>query len=79
MDQHRFLPVIPELGQKLIAQQPKESVANVSQVVSLDKSLLTERVGKLPRPRLELLFLGIDLVLGRWKFVSPIEVSIVLS
>jgi mRNA interferase MazF len=44
---------------------PKDSVANVSQVVSLDKSLLTERVGKLPRSKLELLFSGIDLVLGR--------------
>ena len=44
---------------------PKDSVANVSQLTSLDKSLLTERVGKLPRSKLELLFSGIDLVLGR--------------
>ena len=44
---------------------PKDSVANVSQLISLDKSLLTERVGKLPRPKLELLLSGIDLVLGR--------------
>lgn len=44
---------------------PKDSVANVSQIISLDKSLLTERVGKLPRPKLESLFSGIDLVLGR--------------
>jgi mRNA interferase MazF len=44
---------------------PKDSVANVSQVISLDKSLLTERVRKLPRSKLELLFSGIDLVLGR--------------
>ena len=44
---------------------PKDSVANVSQVISLDKSLLTERVGKLPRAKLELLLSGIDLVLGR--------------
>jgi mRNA interferase MazF len=43
----------------------RNSVANVSQTISLDKSLLTERVGKLPRPKLELLFSGIDLVLGR--------------
>jgi mRNA interferase MazF len=43
----------------------KDSVANVSQVISLDKSLLTERAGKLPRAKLELLFSGIDLVLGR--------------
>ena len=44
---------------------PKDSVANVSKVISLDKSLLTERVGKLPRSKVELLFSGIDLVLGR--------------
>ena len=44
---------------------PKDSVANVSQVISLDQSLLTQRVGKLPRPKLELLLSGIDLVLGR--------------
>jgi len=44
---------------------PKDSVANVSQIISLDKSLLSERVSKLPRPKLELLFSGIDLVLGK--------------
>jgi mRNA-degrading endonuclease toxin of MazEF toxin-antitoxin module len=31
---------------------PKKSVANVSQVVTLDKADLTERVGKLPRRKL---------------------------
>jgi mRNA interferase MazF len=44
---------------------PKDSVANVSQVLTLDKDLLTERVGKLPRAKVELLFTGIDIVLGR--------------
>jgi mRNA interferase MazF len=44
---------------------PKDSVANVSQIISLHKSLLNERVSKLPRPKLELLFSGIDLVLGK--------------
>lgn len=44
---------------------PKDSVANVSQIISLDRSLLTGRVGKLPRAKLELLFSGIDLLLGR--------------
>ena len=44
---------------------PKDSVANVSQVVALDKTLLTERVGKLPRTKVELLLAGIDVVLGR--------------
>ena len=43
----------------------KDSVANVSQVVALDKSLLTERVGKLSRAKTELLLAGIDIVLGR--------------
>ena len=44
---------------------PKDSVANVSQIISLDKSLLGERVSKLPRHKLELLVSGIDLVLGK--------------
>lgn len=44
---------------------PKDSVANVSQVVTLDKTLLSERVGKLSRARLELLLSGIDVVLDR--------------
>jgi mRNA interferase MazF len=44
---------------------PKDSVANVSQIISLDKSLLSARVSKLPRHKLELLFSGIDLVLGK--------------
>ena len=42
-----------------------DSVANVSQLTAIDKSLLAERVGKLPRGRLELVFAGIDLLLGR--------------
>lgn len=44
---------------------PRESVANVSQIVTLDKSILTERVGSLPAPKLELVLAGIDRVLGR--------------
>ena len=44
---------------------PNDSVANVSQVLTLDKDLLTERVGKLPRAKVALLFTGIDIVLGR--------------
>jgi len=43
----------------------KESVANVSQIVTLDKSLLTERIGKLPQAKLGLILSGIDVVLGR--------------
>lgn len=44
---------------------PKDSVANVSQVVALDKSLLGERAGKLPRAKTDLVLAGIDVVLGR--------------
>jgi mRNA interferase MazF len=43
----------------------KNSVAIVSLIVSIDKSLLTERVGRLPRAKLELLLAGIDLALGK--------------
>ena len=43
----------------------KESVANVSQIVTLDKSLLTERTAKISRTQLQLLLSGIDVVLGR--------------
>ena len=43
----------------------KDSVANVSQIVALDRELLTECTGKLARGKLELLLSGIDIVLGR--------------
>lgn len=44
---------------------PKDSVANVSQIVAIDKRVLIDRVGKLPRAKLELLLAGIDTILGR--------------
>jgi mRNA interferase MazF len=44
---------------------PRNSVANVSQIVTIDKSLLSERVGKLPGAKLELIFSGIEMVLSR--------------
>ena len=44
---------------------PKDSVANVSQLVTLDKNLLTECTGKLSRAKIDLLLSGIDVVLGR--------------
>lgn len=43
----------------------RESVANVSQIVTVDKAILTERVGKLSSAKLELVLSGIDVVLGR--------------
>lgn len=43
----------------------KDSVANVSQIVTLDRDVLTERVGRVSRKQLELVFSGLDLVMGR--------------
>ncbi len=43
----------------------KDSVANVSQIVTLDRTLLTERVGRISKKQLELVFAGLDIVLGR--------------
>ncbi len=43
----------------------KDSVANVSGVVALDKDRLTERVGKVSQRKLALVLAGIDVVLGR--------------
>ena len=44
---------------------PKDSVANVSQLVTLDRSSLTERIGVLPESKLDLVLYGIDILLGR--------------
>jgi len=44
---------------------PKTSVVNVSQIVTLDKEQLVERVGKLPRAKFQLVLAGIDVTLGR--------------
>ena len=44
---------------------PKDSVANASQIVTLDRELFTEEVGKLSKRHLELTLAGIDIVLGR--------------
>jgi mRNA interferase MazF len=44
---------------------PKDSVANVSQIVTVDKVFLTSRAGKLPRQKLALLLAGIDIILGK--------------
>jgi mRNA interferase MazF len=43
---------------------PKDSVANVSQVITLDKSLLTERVGRLPVSKMREVDEGLRLVLA---------------
>jgi mRNA interferase MazF len=43
----------------------RDSVANVSLIIALDKQQLTDRVRKLPRRRFELILAGIDVILGR--------------
>lgn len=44
---------------------PKDSVANVSQVVALDRRILTDHVGRISARQLETVFVGIDVVLNR--------------
>jgi mRNA interferase MazF len=44
---------------------PKDSVANVTQILTIDRSLLTERVGSLSQRHLELLWKGIDILFDR--------------
>jgi mRNA interferase MazF len=44
---------------------PRDSVANVSQVVTLYRSLLLDRAGTLPRATLGLVLAGMDVMLGR--------------
>ena len=44
---------------------PKDSVANVSLIVALDKDQLTERSSKVPKRQLQAILDGIDVVLGR--------------
>jgi mRNA interferase MazF len=43
----------------------RDSVANVSQIVTIDRALLSEQVGSLAERELLLVLAGIDLVLGR--------------
>lgn len=44
---------------------PKDSVANVSLIVALDRSQLTERVGKLSKRHVTAVINGIDVIVGR--------------
>ena len=43
----------------------KTSVANVSQLVTLDRDDLEDRQGRIPRRKLKLVFAGLDILLGR--------------
>lgn len=42
-----------------------DSVANVSQVVTVDKVVLVERAGRISKQQLQLVFAGLDAILGR--------------
>jgi len=44
---------------------PRDSVANASQIVALDRSVLDERAGGLPPATVEQVLSGVDVVLGR--------------
>ena len=44
---------------------PKDSVPNVSQIVTLEKSLLTDHAGTLPRAQVALVLSGINVISGR--------------
>lgn len=62
-------PISPFPGNTLLSARttglPKDSVANVSRIVALDRSLLSERVGRLaPKPLAQILH-GIDVIFGR--------------
>lgn len=43
----------------------RDCVANVSLTVAIDRTQLTERAGQVARRQLELVFAGVDVVLGR--------------
>ena len=53
-------------GQRAVARAqpglPKDSVANVSQIVTIDRTLLSRNVGRLSQRQLDLVFAGIDIV-----------------
>ena len=53
------------LLKKEVTGLPQDSVANVSQIVALDRSQLTERVGKVAPRHLTAIVNGVDVVLGR--------------
>lgn len=44
---------------------PKDSVANVSQIVAVDRRILSDRAGHLGEDDIALILSGVDLVLGR--------------
>ena len=51
------------LLERKVSSLPKDSVINVSQILTVDKSLLTQRVGKLPNGIMEAISRGLRLVM----------------
>jgi mRNA interferase MazF len=48
-----------------MAGLPKDSVANASQIIAVDRAILSERVARLPPKHFAQVMSGIDVVLGR--------------
>ncbi len=46
---------------------PRDSVANATQIITVDRTVLVERVGKLSRQRVKLILAGIAIVLGQTR------------
>ncbi len=44
---------------------PRDSVANVSLLLALDRKMLEERAGMISERQLDQLLIGVDMVLGR--------------
>ncbi|HEX6903720.1 MAG TPA: type II toxin-antitoxin system PemK/MazF family toxin [Thermoanaerobaculia bacterium] len=44
---------------------PKDSVANVTQIIAIDRSLLTQRISRISQSQLELIWQGLDVLFGR--------------
>ena len=44
---------------------PRDSVANVSQIIAIDRCILAKRVGRVPGETVQRILNGIDIVLGR--------------
>lgn len=49
---------------------PRDSVANVTQIVSIDRSVLVEHVGSVSGAKTLLILQGIDVALGRATFTD---------
>jgi len=44
---------------------PKDSVANTSRIIAIDRSFLAKRTGRLPPTRFAQVLHGVDVILGR--------------